>query len=304
MPDKKSIRQSIDELDWVLPPEPSYYANITEQPWSLRRLYVANDLRSHNVDIFGGQELLERQVSDLSILLGTEFEWVGVGREDAKTAGEFAPIFYRKSKLKLLEWDTFWLTDTPFDVSKYPDAGSYRIATAARFRTESDKPLTVINTHLDEQSAAQRKLGLSLILHRAKYESIKTHAPVLLTGDFNSPVTDDAYQVLTGVKHPVQLNSTFLDRYSWSAKEEKGFEDFKMVDLLGKVEPWQRLSSNYATFTDFLAPGNTSEYSRLDYIMADSHSHWDAASYRVEDNLSDNGVYHSDHKLVFATLQL
>lgn len=42
------------------------------------------------------QEALVRQVHDLKELLGDNWEWVGVGRDDGVERGEFSPIFYNK----------------------------------------------------------------------------------------------------------------------------------------------------------------------------------------------------------------
>lgn len=173
-------------------------------------------------------------------------------------------------------WDTFWLSQTPFEPSKYPDAGSRRICTVAHFRTTSQPSteFTLLNTHLDDQSADQRALGLSLILHRAKFEAIKTRGPVILTGDFNSPPSDDAYRIITGAARPQPVNDTFLQRYSWKDDEDTGFENFTMQDMLNTVEPRYRVGGNFATFTDFRPVGNATEFERLDYIMGSSNGGW------------------------------
>lgn len=42
------------------------------------------------------QEALIRQVNDLKELLGDDWGWVGVGRDDGVERGEFSPIFYKK----------------------------------------------------------------------------------------------------------------------------------------------------------------------------------------------------------------
>lgn len=305
-PDSISVEESLNAFPRGLPTEPPYYTNTTEQPWSLRRLYIAQDLLFNDVDLCGGQELLKRQVSDLAYVLGSDYHWIGVGRNDGKEAGEYAAIFFNKNSVTLNRWDTFWLSDTPFEPSKYPGAGSYRVATTAHFTTAHGKRqnFTLVNTHLDDQSAAQRALGLSLVLRRAKYEAIMTRNPVFVTGDFNSPPSDEAYQIITGAKPPVAVNQTFLDRYSWSPGQETGYENFSMLDLLGQVEPRYRVGGNFATFTGFQPVGNTSDFSRIDYVMADSIGDWQVVNYRVEHNLDDCGVYHSDHRPVFADLQL
>lgn len=210
------------------------------------------------------------------------------------------------SSVVLNSWDTFWLSTTPFDPSKFAGAGSYRVCTTAHFTsTTTNQNFTMLNTHLDEQSAEQRALGLSMILHRAKYEAITTGDPVILTGDFNSPPSDQGYQIITGAEPPKQMNETFRRRFSWSSKQADGFDNFAMQDLLGQVEPRYRMGGNYATFTGFQPEvGNASEFSRIDYIMAGSSGGWKVLEHRVGNSLSDDGVYHSDHRPVIADVEI
>ena len=42
---------------------------------------------------------------------------IGVGREDGNNKGEFTAIFYDTLKYRLLEQNTFWLSDTENIVS-------------------------------------------------------------------------------------------------------------------------------------------------------------------------------------------
>ena len=60
------------------------------------------------------QEVLRHQLEDLKARL-PEYAEVGVGREDGKTQGEYAPLFYKKDRFELLDNNTFWL-------SQYPDS--------------------------------------------------------------------------------------------------------------------------------------------------------------------------------------
>lgn len=81
---------------------------------------------------------------------------------------------------------TFLPSNTPFEPSKFPGAGSVRICTAAHFQvTGTDKKFTLLNTHLDDQSDAQRRLAGSMLLTRARFEAVTTNAPVFVQGDFN-----------------------------------------------------------------------------------------------------------------------
>ena len=58
-----------------------------------------------------GLELIG-QLKDLEALL-PDFAWCGKGRADGKEGGEFSAILYRKSRFKLLETRTTWLSETP-----------------------------------------------------------------------------------------------------------------------------------------------------------------------------------------------
>ena len=109
-PDHIPVSETLLRLPTSVPPdeEVPYYADFSENPWSTRRIAVAREVDFHQPDIIGFQEALKRQVDDLATLLGDEFAHIGVGRDDGKAGGEYEAIFYRRSALTLLEWDTFW----------------------------------------------------------------------------------------------------------------------------------------------------------------------------------------------------
>ena len=71
-------------------------------------------LRFHDADI-SLQEAPYQQIYIENGLPG--FGWFGVGATTAIKPGIY-PIFYNKSKFKLLEHDTFWLSETPEKPSK------------------------------------------------------------------------------------------------------------------------------------------------------------------------------------------
>ncbi|CAE6457687.1 unnamed protein product [Rhizoctonia solani] len=300
-----TVPDSIAGLPDRLKAPESYYADTShERPWSTRRIGVAALLEFQGSSIISFQEALVRQVRDLKELLGESWDWVGVGRDDGVERGEFSPIFFNKSVVQLKSWDTFWLTDTPFDVSKYPGAGSYRICTVAHLSI-GEKNFTLLNTHFDDQSDAQRRLAASLILHRAKYEAATTKAPVFVNGDFNSPAegTDNgAYQIFTGELSPVPINATFAEKFA--VPEDSPLpEGFKMIDTRGAT-PRQKVFGNFATYTGFSNPGYTGPYGRIDFIFGASHVEWQSVAYKADEVLYDDGVYLSDHRPVTVDLIL
>lgn len=44
----------------------------------------------------GFQEAVKRQVDDMVELLGPDWDWFGVGRDDGAEGGEYSPIFFRR----------------------------------------------------------------------------------------------------------------------------------------------------------------------------------------------------------------
>ncbi|KAF8325426.1 Endonuclease/exonuclease/phosphatase [Cantharellus anzutake] len=291
-PDNITVSHTIANLKSPLVQPNPYNCNPVELPWSTRRTYVSSTLLHERVQLIGFQEALIRQVNDLQVLLSNEW------------AGEYSPIFFRKSVFNLIDSDTFWLTDTPFKPSKYRGAGSYRVCTVAHLEIlATGQRFTLLNTHLDDQSDAQRRLGASLILHRAHYEAVKTKRPVLVTGDFNSsPNGSDsgAYQITTGGINPAAIPSSFTQKYPILSDHGPKFTE---QDLKAHV-PRQHISGDFATFTGFTQPNNTWAYNRIDFIFGSSRGGWDATSYRVGSSFTDDGVWASDHRPVYVDVTL
>ena len=80
--------------------------NDGENQWSNRKEFLVDQIKYNEVDVFGIQEGLHHQVLYLNNEF-TDFSYVGIGRDDGKTKGEYSAIFYNSKKLKVLENDTF-----------------------------------------------------------------------------------------------------------------------------------------------------------------------------------------------------
>ncbi len=174
------------------------FDNPTDGPnaWPHRIDRIAAFARFYEPDVLGVQEALRSMLDSLQLRL-PGYRWVGVGRADGRNGGEFSAIFYRTSRLELLESDTFWLSPTPeVPGSKGWDAAHERICTWAYFRDrQSGQTLFVFNTHLDHKGS-QARLESARLLYRVLAERA-LRAPVLLTGDFNTTENTPPYQVLT-----------------------------------------------------------------------------------------------------------
>ena len=155
-----------------------------ENQWDIRKETLASYLLKSSPDIIGMQEVLNNQLADLSNFL-KEYKYVGVGREDGKAKGEYSPIFYRKSKLKVLMSSTFWLSETPQKISVGWDAALERICTYALFiDRKSKKQFWVFNTHFDHLGEIARSESVNLILERISILNVNDY-PILVTGDLN-----------------------------------------------------------------------------------------------------------------------
>lgn len=245
------------------------YNNPDDGPhaWSNRRDRVASTIRFNRADLIGVQEALKDQIDDLARLL-PEYDWLGVGRDDGREAGEFSAIFYRKSRFQPLERGTFWLSRTPsIPGSKDWDAAITRIATWAHFKDlEADTSLYHFNTHFDHRGAVAREKSAELILNRLRRRAGRH--PAVLTGDLNFTPEAPGYRILAD----------------------------SLADALHATEEPHHgpVATHYGGFVVTHEPGR-----RIDYIFT-------RGGLRVLQHatLSDNwqGAYASDHLAVVATL--
>ena len=162
------------------------YATVNdgENQWEKRKDEVSSQLHFYAPDIFGIQEGLKEQVSYLDASL-QRYAFVGVGRDDGKSKGEYCAIFYNKDKFQLLGEHTFWLSETPEKVSKGWDAAYERICTYAFFMDKTTgNNFWVFNTHFDHIGEMAREKSAELIVEKIK-EVNKDEAPVFILGDFN-----------------------------------------------------------------------------------------------------------------------
>lgn len=167
-----------------------------DNAWPNRKEMVASMIQFHDTDLVGIQEALKVQMDDLAILL-PEYNWIGVGRDDGKEAGEYSAIFYRKDRLQDLQHGTFWLSATPEIAGSMGwDAACVRVVTWAKFKDrETGEIFYHFNTHFDHVGESARRESAKLLLRKIE-EMVKTK-PVIVTGDFNATENSPAYEILT-----------------------------------------------------------------------------------------------------------
>lgn len=237
--------------------------------WPERRPVMTALLQREGPDVFGTQEGLYGQLRELAADL-PEYDWVGLGRAGG-SKDEFCAIFYKHERFEPVEYDHFWLSDTPEVVGSMTWGNKYRrMVTWLRLRDRSTgREFEVWNTHFDHQVEEARRKSAALI--RDRLAAADQGVPLVLTGDFNCPAGDSvAFDILT---EGAGLTDT------WSAAPE-------------------RRNEGLDTYNDFKAPAR--EGVRIDWILVRGATSVPKAGIVDYDDLPR---FPSDHFPVTATVR-
>ena len=170
--------------------------------WPHRRALLAETVAAADPDLFGTQELFQRQGDDIVRAL-PRYRWFGRDRRGGH-ADEHMGIFYRPDRLTLLAQGDFWLSDTP-DVPASITWGHPlpRMVTWGRFQTRDGRRFVALNTHFPSRAEdeAGREKAARLIV--ARLPQIAGKDPVVLTGDFNTTPDTPTHAVLTATLRDV-----------------------------------------------------------------------------------------------------
>lgn len=188
--------------------------------WKQRCPVITQLIRFHDFDIFGIQEAKQNQIDDmLNQLPG--YSYIGVGRDDGKKGGEFAPLFYKNEMLLLLQSGNFWLSETDGQPSIGWDAALPRICTWGKFQVkESGKVLWLFNLHMDHIGVKARLESSKLVVEKIK--TMCAGEPAILLGDFNVDQTNDGYKYIVGSGVLADSYETAAIRYAQNGT----FNDF------------------------------------------------------------------------------
>lgn len=163
--------------------------------WKQRYPVVCAQINFQHPDILGTQEVLAEQLDDMKARL-TDYDYIGVGRDDGKRKGEHTVIFYDRKTIRLLQQGHFWLSETPDKPGLGWDAACTRICTWGKFRSrKAGKTFYFFNLHLDHVGVVARRESARLVVRRIR--EIAKGKPVILTGDFNVDQNDTIYSIFT-----------------------------------------------------------------------------------------------------------
>lgn len=221
--------------------------------WDLRCPVVADLVRFHEFDIFGTQEGYLRQLEDLKSRL-SNYDYIGVGRDDGKEAGEHSAIFYRTDMFDLLDHGDFWLSETPEKPGLGWDAACVRICSWGKFRhKESGKDFLFFNLHMDHVGTVARIESAKLV--EQKMKEFGAELPVFLTGDFNVDQTHESYETIVrsgqlrdsyeAADFVYALNGTFNSYHTQDFTDSRIDHVFVSPDV--KVSAYGVLTDTYRT---------------------------------------------------------
>jgi endonuclease/exonuclease/phosphatase family metal-dependent hydrolase len=221
-----------------------------ENRWDLRKNRVADLMQYYEADFIGAQEVLHHQLTYLDSSL-VNYSFIGVGRDDGKTLGEYSCIFYNQEKFIPIKQSTFWLAPQSDSVCMGWDAVCNRVCTYGLFKNKkTNQVVWVFNTHFDHVGKIARIESAKLILQKIKELNVKND-PVILLGDFNLRPTEEPIQKIASEMNNARVHSKMVygnvDTWNGFKFKEKpnGGIDYIFVNKHKKI-----VVEKFATITD------------------------------------------------------
>ena len=147
----------------------------------LRAPLILEQIADENPDLIGCQEWTATHEYHIVKQLSKDYGYYAISR-DGTPFGEMGAIFYKKERFELIESSTFWLSDTPNEISLGWDGGCHRICSTVLLKDlKSGKTIEFNNTHLDNKGVEAREKGTALITAQV----VESEYPSIVVGDFN-----------------------------------------------------------------------------------------------------------------------
>lgn len=222
-----------------------------ENAWPNRKEATIAMLEDLEPDIFGVQEALPHQVGYITD--NSKYSNVGVGREDGVSDGEHMSIFWNPETVEMLEWGTYWLSETPEVPSFGWDAACKRTATWALMKDKRNgKHFYFVNTHLDHVGVEARRNGLQLLVDRIADMNPESY-PMVLTGDFNMKpdhaALADLDKQMTSTRKIAEVtdNNTTFNGWGKYKAEDQHIIDYIYASGFTSVPEYHTITAQYAS---------------------------------------------------------
>lgn len=242
--------------------------------WSKRREICFRTIERFDPDLLGLQEVISDQADELAARFKATHTFIGVGREDGKRQGEFAPILFRTDRFGLVDHGHIWLSETPgVPGSVSWDSALTRMATWVKLR-DREQQFIFLNTHFDHIGEVARLESARLLRNRLADLCDSGKLAMIFTGDLNC-TEDDAPlpALLCGDDRLPALTDAYRETHPARDVNEQSFHGFR---------------------------GGT-EGSRIDFIL---HTPQFRTMECEIDHSNENGRYPSDHFAIEAVFDL
>jgi endonuclease/exonuclease/phosphatase family metal-dependent hydrolase len=168
----------------------------TPRTWDERRPLVKTVLKREQPTVLFTQEGLYGQNQDVLEDL-QDHDWIHLGRLGGSKS-EATAVFWDRGRLKVLEYDHLWLSDTPLLIGSTGWGNNVvRMLTWVRFLDlRTGKEFSVVNNHFDHQSEDARQKGAQMNLDVIA-PFVEQGLPVVTAGDFNQEPDTPTYTILT-----------------------------------------------------------------------------------------------------------
>jgi len=216
--------------------------------WGKRTSKVYALIGKQDPDLLGVQEALNNQVLDLVKNL-KGYAYVGVGRDDGKTKGEYSAILYKKDRFTVTKKGTFWLSPTPTVAgSKGWDAAITRVATWAILKEKkTGQSFFMLNTHFDHMGKEARRQS-ALIIKKRSVE-LAGSLPAIITGDLNCPREEPPYAAIMGNEGLALIDPAPSPAPGTFCSFKVNSIACRPIDYVFYTKEWK--ASGYAAITDF-----------------------------------------------------
>lgn len=207
--------------------------------WDNRRDILIETIRLKDPDLFGTQELFYSQGQYIVENL-PEYTWFGISRR-GNHENEHMGVFYKSTKLRLLESGDFWLSESPDTPASMSWGVSLpRMVTWGLFEArESGRRFYFYNTHFPHrrEDAAARLECAEVIVKRMR--ALPDDVPFLMTGDFNAQAHEDVYKVFVPTLKDVWVETPRKSGPETTSSRWQGNTEGRRIDWIlyrGKIE--------------------------------------------------------------------
>ena len=203
--------------------------DLGEKNWFYRAHLVMDTIEAAAPNIIGFQEVTSWQY-DYLVETMPGFDSI-ITYRDKTINSEGCPIFYNTSLYTLIDKGSFWLSETPDEMSKDWGAACYRICSYVILKDNAtEKEFVVFNAHLDHVSDEARINGIKVVLDKIKEFG---GLPAILMGDLNAEEYTDTYKSATeaflDVKYETENTMTSCTFQAWGEGMDRDCIDYIMV---------------------------------------------------------------------------